>query len=55
MSTAKPLWWLTISMMAVLLVLFLVDAPGNMIAGLLMIGCVVVVFTVIAAGLESPQ
>jgi hypothetical protein len=55
MSTAKPLWWLTVSMMAVLLVLFLVDAPGNMIAGVLMIGCVAVILTMIAAGLEAPQ
>ena len=55
MSTAKPLWWLSISMMAVLLVLFLVGAPGNMIAGVLMLGCAVVVVTMIAAGLEAPQ
>jgi hypothetical protein len=38
-----------------LLVLLLVDAAGNLIIGVLMLGCVVVIATVIAAGLEAPQ
>jgi hypothetical protein len=51
---AKPLWWILVAMMALFLVLLLARAPGNMIVGVLMIGCVVLIATVIAAGLESP-
>lgn len=55
MSSAKPMWALSIAMVALLLVLFMVGAPGNIIAGVLMLGCVSVIATVLAAGLEQQQ
>jgi hypothetical protein len=52
---ALPLWAMLLFTMALFLVLLLVEAPGNAIIGVLMLGCVMVIATVIAAGLEKPQ
>jgi hypothetical protein len=55
MSVAKPLWVILVFLMAVLLILLRMRAAGNIIIGVLMVGSVLVIATVIAAGLEEPE
>jgi hypothetical protein len=51
---SRALWFLSIGLVAVFLLMLFEHAPGNLIAGVAYLGVILVIGTMLAAGLEHP-